>query len=118
MWNERYAEAFASYGTEPNDFLKEVADQLPDGPVLCLAEGDVVTNHLYLRDGDPHAFQWPRLPQRYHGSGCTLSSACALYLATGDDPVTAVDRAQSFTATALRAATKPGGGQWLPWRRG
>lgn len=82
------------------------------------AEGDVVTNHLYLGDRDPHAFQWPRLPQRYHGSGCTLSSACALYLATGDDPVTAVDRAQSFTATALRAATKPGGGQWLPWRRG
>ena len=40
MWNERYAEAFASYGTEPNDFLKEVADQLPDGPVLCLAEGE------------------------------------------------------------------------------
>ena len=35
-----------------------------------------------------------------------------------DDPVTAVDRAQSFTATALRAATQPGGGQWLPWRRG
>ncbi|MFK7984793.1 MAG: class I SAM-dependent methyltransferase [Sandaracinaceae bacterium] len=40
MWNERYADAFASYGTEPNDFLREVASQLPEGPVLCLAEGE------------------------------------------------------------------------------
>lgn len=40
MWNERYADAFAAYGTEPNDFLREVASQLPDGPVLCLAEGE------------------------------------------------------------------------------
>lgn len=40
MWNERYAEAFASYGTEPNDFLREVAARIPDGPVLCLAEGE------------------------------------------------------------------------------
>ena len=40
MWNERYAETFASYGTEPNDFLREVADQIPEGPVLCLAEGE------------------------------------------------------------------------------
>ncbi|MGE0792026.1 MAG: cyclopropane-fatty-acyl-phospholipid synthase family protein [Sandaracinaceae bacterium] len=40
MWNERYADAFASYGTEPNDFLREVADRIPEGPVLCLAEGE------------------------------------------------------------------------------
>jgi len=40
MWNERYADAFASYGTEPNDFLRAVADQIPEGPVLCLAEGE------------------------------------------------------------------------------
>ncbi|WP_342375229.1 class I SAM-dependent methyltransferase [Myxococcus stipitatus] len=40
MWNERYSDAFASYGTEPNDFLREVAARIPDGPVLCLAEGE------------------------------------------------------------------------------
>lgn len=40
MWNERYAETFASYGTEPNDFLRAVADRIPEGPVLCLAEGE------------------------------------------------------------------------------
>ncbi|MFT6398442.1 MAG: SAM-dependent methyltransferase [Bradymonadia bacterium] len=40
MWNERYADTFAAYGTEPNDFLAEVADRIPDGRVLCLAAGE------------------------------------------------------------------------------
>lgn len=40
MWNERYADAHASYGTEPNTFLRSVADRIPEGPVLCLAEGE------------------------------------------------------------------------------
>jgi len=40
FWDERYAERFASYGTEPNDFVKAVAERLPAGPVLCLAEGE------------------------------------------------------------------------------
>lgn len=40
MWNERYSDTFTSYGTEPNDFLCEVAGRIPSGPVLCLAEGE------------------------------------------------------------------------------
>lgn len=40
MWNERYADPFASYGAEPNDFLRQMAEQIPAGPVLCLAEGE------------------------------------------------------------------------------
>lgn len=47
MWNERYSEAFASYGTEPNDFLRQVAERIPEGPVLCLAEGEG-RNAVYL----------------------------------------------------------------------
>jgi SAM-dependent methyltransferase len=40
MWNERYSEKGFAYGTEPNDFLREHADKLPQGKVLCLAEGE------------------------------------------------------------------------------
>ncbi|WP_280457000.1 class I SAM-dependent methyltransferase [Nocardia carnea] len=47
LWNERYADAFASYGTEPNDYLREVAGRIPAGPVLCLAEGEG-RNAVYL----------------------------------------------------------------------
>lgn len=47
MWNERYAKPFTSYGTEPNDYLRDVVDRIPEGPVLCLAEGEG-RNAVYL----------------------------------------------------------------------
>jgi len=40
MWDERYSDAEYVYGTDPNDFLVEQADRLPQGRVLCLAEGE------------------------------------------------------------------------------
>ncbi len=40
MWDERYSLAEYAYGTQPNDFLREVAPRLPQGRALCLAEGE------------------------------------------------------------------------------
>jgi SAM-dependent methyltransferase len=40
MWEQRYGVDHYHYGTAPNDFLREQIDSLPDGPVLCLAEGE------------------------------------------------------------------------------
>ncbi len=40
FWNARYAEPGFAYGDAPNDFLREVRDRIPAGPVLCLAEGE------------------------------------------------------------------------------
>lgn len=40
MWDERYSEPGFAYGTEPNAFLVSVADRIPPGNVLCLAEGE------------------------------------------------------------------------------
>lgn len=39
FWDERYSAAPLAYGSEPNDFVREVADRLPPGRVLCLGEG-------------------------------------------------------------------------------
>lgn len=39
-WDERYAEPGYAYGTEPNEFLVSVAHEIPEGEVLCLAEGE------------------------------------------------------------------------------
>ncbi len=39
-WDERYGAAGYLFGTEPNDFLVEVAERIPYGPVLCLADGE------------------------------------------------------------------------------
>jgi SAM-dependent methyltransferase len=41
FWDARYAEEGFAYGTEPNDFVREVAHRIrPGGKVLCLAEGE------------------------------------------------------------------------------
>lgn len=40
MWDERFSEPGYAYGTEPNEFLVSVADRIPGGRVLCLAEGE------------------------------------------------------------------------------
>ena len=39
-WDQRYSEPGYAYGTEPNAFLTEVADRLPPGRALSLAEGE------------------------------------------------------------------------------
>ncbi|MEA5479938.1 hypothetical protein VB774_20110 [Pseudanabaena galeata UHCC 0370] len=40
MWDERFSSLEYIYGTEPNDFLVSVASQIPQGKVLCLADGE------------------------------------------------------------------------------
>jgi len=40
FWNERYAQEGFVYGEAPNDHVVAMADLIPAGPVLCLAEGE------------------------------------------------------------------------------
>jgi len=47
FWDERFNVPEYVYGTEPNAFLVEVLDRIPNGPVLCLAEGEG-RNAVYL----------------------------------------------------------------------
>lgn len=61
-------------------------------------------------------WQWPRLPERFHGSGCTLSSAIAARLAVGERLLTACEQAQHFTWESLSQGFQPPSGQCLPNR--
>ena len=47
MWEERYGVDQYVYGTEPNGFLRDHVDVLPEGDVLCLADGEG-RNSVYL----------------------------------------------------------------------
>ncbi|WP_430459905.1 class I SAM-dependent methyltransferase [Thalassolituus sp. LLYu03] len=40
MWDERYSGEAFFYGREPNQFLVQNARLLPEGKILCLAEGE------------------------------------------------------------------------------
>jgi hydroxymethylpyrimidine/phosphomethylpyrimidine kinase len=78
--------------------------------------GGEVINTLY-GPPEPRTFHWPRLAGSFHGSGCTLASACAARLAHGDSVEEAVARAQAMTHAWLERAFQPGRGQLVPLRR-
>ncbi|MCL2021035.1 MAG: hydroxymethylpyrimidine/phosphomethylpyrimidine kinase [Betaproteobacteria bacterium] len=75
-----------------------------------------VINTLYSAEGKIRADHWPRLANSYHGSGCTLASAVAAFLARGYDMEAAVYEAQCYVSQTLRHAHHPGRGQAIPNR--
>ncbi|MFG6668148.1 hydroxymethylpyrimidine/phosphomethylpyrimidine kinase [Halomonas sp. HNIBRBA4712] len=74
-----------------------------------------VVNTLHSPD-TTRQWQWPRLAQRFHGSGCTLASAIAARMAVGERLPTACEQAQHYTWQALSNAFEPPSGQHLPGR--
>ena len=75
------------------------------------AEGERVEDVLALPGAEPHVMSGTRIHTRHtHGTGCTLSSAIATYLAKGLPRPAAVDRARLFVRSALRAAPGFGAG--------
>jgi hydroxymethylpyrimidine/phosphomethylpyrimidine kinase len=78
--------------------------------------GTQVVNTLYGAGGVLREDRWPRLAGEYHGSGCTLASALAAFLAKGLDVPEATRLAQEFTWKSLESGFAPGRGQHLPNR--
>lgn len=79
-------------------------------------KSDQVCNTLYGNNRILDTQHWPRLPDQYHGSGCTLSSAIAANIARGQDMVSASHHAQEYTWNSLQAARTLGKGQKIPNR--
>ncbi len=50
-----------------------------------MLETHEVINTFYTKQGSPIEYHWERLPESFHGSGCTLSSRIAAQLALGND---------------------------------
>ncbi len=79
-------------------------------------QGAQVVNTLYNTRGVMDRQKWERLPGSYHGSGCTLASALAGFLALGQDVAEAAKEAQAYTWQTLKHAYRPGMGQFIPDR--
>jgi hydroxymethylpyrimidine/phosphomethylpyrimidine kinase len=107
---------------DAGDDLSHIAAQLlACGPRHVLITGThakttQVTNTLYGAQGLIRADSWERLPDSYHGSGCTLASGISACLAGGSDMETAVQKAQRYTWQTLKHAFRPGQGQFIPDR--
>lgn len=62
------------------------------------------------------AWEWPRLPGEFHGSGCTLAAAIAGQLASGKNMEQALQQAQEYTQRSLQQAYAIADGQLMPQR--
>jgi len=84
------------------------------GPRWVLVKGGHLEGEAtdLLSDGtSEHWFRAPRSDNRHtHGTGCTLASAIASYLALGDDVVGAVGRAKDYVTGAVRHGFRLGQG--------
>ncbi len=80
------------------------------------AESEHVINRLYSDTNGKLSLKAIRLPGIYHGSGCTLSSALAYFLAADHSVTNAVKLAQDYTFNSLSNADNPGNGQAFPAR--
>jgi hydroxymethylpyrimidine/phosphomethylpyrimidine kinase len=72
---------------------------------LCFHQGSLI-----------ETFKYARLPYSYHGSGCTLASAIAAFIALGFEPMQALVKAQDYTWQTLVNGFQAGQGQHLPNR--
>ncbi|WP_251342315.1 bifunctional hydroxymethylpyrimidine kinase/phosphomethylpyrimidine kinase [Haloplanus halophilus] len=117
-------EAAVLTGIEPTDreSAREAGEELvamgADAALVKgghVGDGDTVTDTLVgvRADGEPtvRTFEHPRIDtDATHGSGCTLSSAVASHLASGETLDYAVEAATAFMERAVRYGLDVGGG--------
>ena len=75
-----------------------------------------VENRLYGNRRLMDTYRWERLPDPYHGSGCTLAAAIAGLLAQGGEVPALIEEAQAYTWETLKHGYRIGMGQHLPNR--
>jgi hydroxymethylpyrimidine/phosphomethylpyrimidine kinase len=77
--------------------------------------GNVIVNGWFSRDRHL-TWTWPRLEGNFHGTGCTLASSIAAYLACGRSMAQAIEDAQAYVHQALAAGYAVAEGQRMPNR--
>lgn len=82
----------------------------------CGNNPNKVSNAFFGNYRKLDTFDWPKLPNKFHGSGCTLSASIAGLLGQGLEPFSAVLQGQEYTAECLKHGYRVGLGQHLPNR--
>ena len=106
-----------------DDIGKQAANLMKQGAANVLVKGGhgddehLVFNDWYGADGVKQ-WRWPRLEGEFHGTGCTLASAIAGYLAQGRSMEEAILHGQIWCQQTLVNAFSIAKGQRIPGRVG
>lgn len=79
-------------------------------------DATTISNRLFQRNIPIEVSKWPRRAGEFHGSGCTLASAIAAFIAKGEPISSTIELAQRYTDKAIKEALKLGKGQLFPNR--
>ena len=79
-------------------------------------DAKTVVNYRFNQEGEK-SWRWSRLPREFHGTGCTLASAIAGFLAQGVVMDEAIERAQQWCQQTLVNAYTIAKGQQIPARQ-
>lgn len=109
------AEALCGVSVESEADMEAAArllSRMTPGAVLVKGgHGRQTANDLLFFEGKPYWIRGKRIDtSNTHGTGCTLSSAIACGLASGEDMVDAVEKAKSYLSSALAAGLDLGKG--------
>lgn len=80
------------------------------------AKTEKIHHKLFSNNRLLETFNYTRLNNEYHGSGCTLTSAIAGLIAQDNEPVSAIHTALDYTYKTLQHAEHLGMGQLIPNR--
>jgi hydroxymethylpyrimidine/phosphomethylpyrimidine kinase len=114
--NAPEAAALTGLEVETTDDLRRAGEALLTlGAAAVLMKGGHIAGptvtDILMTPGGETTFEGPRIETRHtHGTGCTLSSACATGLAQGLSLERAVARAWAYTGEAIRRAPGFGAG--------
>ena len=109
------AERLCGFAIEDEDAMLRAAEAigstLPGGVLVKGGHRSEDADDLLWRQGQAHWYRASRVDNpNNHGSGCTLSSAIASFLALGDDLPRAVGRAKAYITAAMEAGLDLGAG--------
>jgi hydroxymethylpyrimidine/phosphomethylpyrimidine kinase len=98
---------------DPDQLGTSLLKQGPDYVLLTggHALGTVLRNHLFNNNEKLASYEWQRQAGHFHGTGCTLASAIAALMATGQSIPDAIELAQTYVDNTIRQAIQLGKGQ-------
>lgn len=108
--NIREAEVLTGIKISSPEEMEEAALQLGSYADVLLKGGDLDARDVLCSSGEIYSYKGYKAPGRFHGTGCTYSSAITAYLGRGYDLRQSAHKAKQYIQQLLENSLSPGKG--------